>query len=564
MVAMRKLNAFIYFFQPIVFHEYINEFKDSNLRYMNLCDELEEISKHLELDSNPPEIIERLRILSYNYKSNNNILLLIDKLIKKCKKINDFVSLISLYSLKITHLHHLRENLDIVTDLILEIKILSDKNNYIEGLALHHNHKWFIEKFQGNRDQAEIEINEALKLINSKENPDQFIYHLCKYTFAIELWIEHHDSKAATMLEECVPYFLERGLNRSIAQILGTLCVIYQINNNHKKAVKTVEKILRNRDFMKEIAVDTKSIVYYLAGVGQLLQSNLKNANGFLNESLTIFERNHTSIYYNYYFIRILLHIATIQALTGNWDLAYKNICKIEQLLQDENYVKNFDNHSMKYIPHSINLIRFYVYSRLQNFEVNMHKELIESIYSELENQYSNPILLIEYLLNSDLKEENLEKLVKSNFAILRRVKHIIEYQIKKKQPESSVSKNEKSQFRIQILMNRERNIDETYLEKAFTDLLLAKELFIQKRYEEIHLLLKKYENRLDKLEVLEFRIFMEAFIQVGAFKTGDPLGPALQYMAIKKCRQYGFSRLENKLSDYLTMQGNDTIRAMM
>ena len=101
-------------------------------------------------------------------------------------------------------------------------------------------------------------------------------------------------------------------------------------------------------------------------------------------------------------------------------------------------------------------------------------------------------------------------------------------------------------------------------MEKAFTDLLLAKELFIQKRYEEIHLLLKKYENRLDKLEVLEFRIFMEAFIQVGAFKTGDPLGPALQYMAIKKCRQYGFSRLENKLSDYLTMQGNDTIRAMM
>lgn len=75
---------------------------------------------------------------------------------------------------------------------------------------------------------------------------------------------------------------------------------------------------------------------------------------------------------------------------------------------------------------------------------------------------------------------------------------------------------------------------------------------------------MRKYVNRLDKLEVLEFRIFMEAFIQVGAYKTGNPLGPALQYMAIKKCRQYGFSRLENKLLEYLNIQGNDTLRMMV
>ncbi|MCG3224811.1 MAG: hypothetical protein H7647_10115 [Candidatus Heimdallarchaeota archaeon] len=53
----------------------------------------------------------------------------------------------------------------------------------------------------------------------------------------------------------------------------------------------------------------------------------------------------------------------------------------------------------------------------------------------------------------------------------------------------------------------------------------------------------------------MKCRIFMEAFIQVGAYKNGDPLGPALQYMAIKKCRNYGFSRLENKLLDYLQLQ---------
>jgi len=55
----------------------------------------------------------------------------------------------------------------------------------------------------------------------------------------------------------------------------------------------------------------------------------------------------------------------------------------------------------------------------------------------------------------------------------------------------------------------------------------------------------------------------MEAFIQVGAYKNGDPLGPALQYMAIKKCRNYGFSRLEDTLLNYLQLQQNEIARTI-
>jgi len=59
-------------------------------------------------------------------------------------------------------------------------------------------------------------------------------------------------------------------------------------------------------------------------------------------------------------------------------------------------------------------------------------------------------------------------------------------------------------------------------------------------------------------------RIFMESFIQVGTYKNGNPLGPALQYMAIKKCRLYGFSRLENTLLNYMNLQHKDSIKAKM
>ncbi|MCK5409431.1 MAG: hypothetical protein KAJ30_04130, partial [Candidatus Heimdallarchaeota archaeon] len=91
--------------------------------------------------------------------------------------------------------------------------------------------------------------------------------------------------------------------------------------------------------------------------------------------------------------------------------------------------------------------------------------------------------------------------------------------------------------------------------ERAFADLLAAQEYYKINRFAEIYPLLKKYENQTHKIEVLELRVFMEAFIQVGAYKSGDPLGPAHQYMAIKKCRNYGFSRLENTLLNYLDMQ---------
>jgi len=43
----------------------------------------------------------------------------------------------------------------------------------------------------------------------------------------------------------------------------------------------------------------------------------------------------------------------------------------------------------------------------------------------------------------------------------------------------------------------------------------------------------------------------MEAFIQVGKFNNGDPLAPASHFMAIKRCREHNFTRLEELLLDH-------------
>ena len=121
---------------------------------MNLCDELEIISKQIELGLNVPDVVERLKILSYNHNQNAEYvankekkILEIDKLIERCEETEDSVSLITLYSLKITQIHHLMENMPLVVDLAEKIKVISNKCGFKDGITLYHTHKLYIAKF---------------------------------------------------------------------------------------------------------------------------------------------------------------------------------------------------------------------------------------------------------------------------------------------------------------------------------------------------------------------------------------------------------------------------------
>ena len=162
--------------------------------------------------------------------------------------------------------------------------------------------------------------------------------------------------------------------------------------------------------------------------------------------------------------------------------------------------------------------------------------------------------------MNANLTNKQLVEIKNLQNPSTKRVEHIINFLIEKitRKGEQEIMKD------ISILKKRPVEHRMTFVEKAFADLLAAQEYYKLNRFAEIYPLLRKYKNSLKKIEVLELRIFMEAFIQVGAFKNGDPLGPALQYMAIKKCQQLGFSKLENKLLDYLTLQGSDILKIIV
>ena len=122
------------------------------------------------------------------------------------------------------------------------------------------------------------------------------------------------------------------------------------------------------------------------------------------------------------------------------------------------------------------------------------------------------------------------------------------------KENKEEYKKTEKNQLqlnRIKILKERKITKKTTFIENVFADLLIAQQLHYLGRYKEIHSSLDKYKTKLHRIEVLELRIFMKAFIQVGVFNNGNPIAPALHFMAIKRCREHNFSRLEGILLDH-------------
>ncbi len=321
--------------------------------------------------------------------------------------------------------------------------------------------------------------------------------------------------------------------------------------------------ILANRSLFENLPVDVKGIIYYFTGLGYLLDTNLATSESYFDEAYNILKPIYKdSIYFAYYLV-LLSYLATVRGLQGKTELSVDMVKESEALLQTEFIEKYLDKNTKKQITHTHNLIKFYNLSRLSNYNSQENQELQEEINEGCKVHYSEFMTFSEFILNSNLDSDKLHLLLSIDNFSINRVKHLIEFMLEKKKLETEISQEQKILNCIAILRNRVNSGKTTFIEHSSADFLIAQQLFSLKRYAEISPLLKKYESRLHKIEVLEMRIFMEAFIQVGAYKNGDPLGPALQYMAIKKCRNYGFSRLENKLLNYLQLQQKEISRLM-
>ncbi len=313
--------------------------------------------------------IDALRIIAANEKSEG-VRDLINETIKKSLEIEDGISRIHLYELEIKQIFHQTTELPKAEKKLIKMKKQSIEQNYKDGLILSLSIEWGIEKLKGNKENSRRAITQCMTLLGNNNATDEYVYHICRYIYATEQWIDEHNYQCSNILEGLIPYFHRKGFHRSIAQILGMLLIIYQHTQNEAKASYISEQLFSKKYQISQQSDDFQVMSYYLAGVGQLLGHNLKQAENLFNESYVLLNKQlQQSSYYAYYYIRLLSHIAIVQALQGKIALSYENIGKVEKLLEDDFFSKNMDPYSKKQVPHTLNLIKFYVKSRLYGFK---------------------------------------------------------------------------------------------------------------------------------------------------------------------------------------------------
>ena len=503
--------------------------------------------------------LNSIRVIASNYRSDSSVLSIIDKSIEKFIELNDKKGLVNLYGLKVLQLEHIKENLFLVSNLIQEMHCLAEKIEYEEGIALSYAYLWYHEKFKGNKKKSKKAILKAVDITKNLLECDEYIHHFIQYSYAVELWLEDHDTGSSEILEEIIAYYYKNGFYRSFAQTIGLLSIIYLRTQKVEKGLEIIQNVFSNRLFFRKLPYDVKGIVYYFAGLTHMLNTNLYYSEKYFRESYTILKSVIDKSIYSSNFIVLHSFLSMVMALQGKIELASETLQTEDIFLQNDHIKGTLDRNTKNQNNHTQNLTKYYVVSRMGNYHPDNYQVLINNIYHRLNNCYSNFIALSEYILNANLDSTRLKMLLNVDNFSVNRVKHIIEFKIEEEKNDFETHE-EKLLNCISILENRTKTEKTTFIENAYADLLIAQQLFTLNRYTEIYPLLKKYEKQLHRIEVLELRIFMEAFIQVGAYKSGDPLGPALQYLAIKKCRMYGFSRLESILLNYLEIQKNEVL----
>ncbi len=467
---------------------------------------------------------------------------------------NDKKSIIFLLDLKVRQYYNSKNKSGLVDSLLKKIEQLSLSESLDVGLCLYYQLKWLINRFKGRRKEGSKAIELAYKFLEQGSIDDKYTYYGCKYAYALELWLEYRNYDSASLIEECCEYFYSNCFYHGLVMGLGILMIIYQQTQNKEKSMELAKKIIGKGDFPNKLPEEVKAIICYFSGSSNKLCFNLKNSENYLLETQNILRPIYQNSTYSGYYLRGLAHLTACYALQGKLELAYNQMKEVEELIEEGIATRNLDTFGKNQIYHDFNLTRFYIHSRLQGFQIEQLNDLIQDIIDNLDKQHSDAVFFSEFLLNANLFRDQLLEIKNLNNPSTKRVEHIINFLLEK------TTYTEEKQIMDIVSTLRRRPVAErmTLVERAFADLLAAQEYYRIGRFAEIYPLLRKYKSQLNNIEVLELRIFMEAFIQIGAYKNGDPLGPALQYMAIKNCRYYGFSRLESKLLNYLDMQAKE------
>ncbi len=322
------------------------------------------------------EIIHKLRVLSANEKSDR-LISLIEKAIEESSRLNHSIATVKLYELRIKQLFGNQNTISSISKTLQDMKVISRKMNYKEGLILSYSIEWGLEKFIGNQTKSKESILKAMELLKSSKNFDLYVYNTTRYSYAVEIWLEDYNFKSCEIFEECVSYFIKVGNYKGLIHSLGYLSIIYLHMQKRNKTIKIANKILSFKINLDLLPKNLQAIGYFFLGVSFKLQSSLSQAKSFFLKAKQVFEQN--KLIESTYYVPTLSHFLVITALQGNLDTSYKEIAQIEQSLEENDSRTKLTRFNENQIKHTFNLTKYYIYSRTTAFEKIRNQNLVSS-----------------------------------------------------------------------------------------------------------------------------------------------------------------------------------------
>lgn len=464
--------------------------------YKNLQQKLPKVESEEDFFNILPE----LRIYTANVKSNKAL-----NLISSCHQmIAAFATprmLFYLLDLECRMIYDTPANLPIFEKYLKNMEQLLKQIDSPDCVALYEHLLWTFFRLKNDLNKAHKHLLEAWEIVVNNQVSDYTRYFI-QYSYAIEVIVDSRTiDRNLNLLEKCLSYFSITGFYRGAIRTFGWLVRIAIAIKRQQYALSLVERLLNSKvqEVFQQFSSDLQILYYFHIGVAYMGNYQLSKARENLEKGYEIFHTIENRNYYETYFLRILMYLSIIYYLTDERILGKKMVKQIKHRIEDPQ-IRSTLGKTLFQIEHELRVLNHFVsYSKKNK---SSDPEIVEQIYEDCKKYYTDPILLGFFILTAPLSTEQLETLYQTPKANLDRVHYIIDYKIQKIRNDVELKDYERRINCLGVFFRYNLRHDESKMERAFMDALFIRELLFYKKFKEASVVLNRYKDKLNTIEI--------------------------------------------------------------
>ncbi|MHA1687126.1 MAG: hypothetical protein ACTSYD_12110 [Candidatus Heimdallarchaeaceae archaeon] len=465
-----------------------------------LYDKLQHELTKLESPEDFFKILPDLRVYAANFKSDKAL----ELLRSYRKKIEPFATpemTFYLLDLECRQIYGTPASLPIFEKYLANMEQLLTHIDSPDCAALYKHLLWTFLLLKNNIDCAYSSLVEAWEIVTTKQVSDYVRYSI-QYSYALELKYREKTSKIIPLLEECLNYFSKAKLYSGVIRTFGQLIRIAIVIKKQQYAFSLIKwsQIREIEEILPELPEDLKISYYYYIGNTYKNNYYLSQAEKYLKKAYQTALSKKDKSRYETYFVRTMMHLSVIYYLTGKNKLGRKMVRKLKEKIKNPQIRRYLGNYIFQ-IELELRLLEHFINYKKESKNV-LKPENIEKIYEECQKYYTDPILLGFFILTAPLSTEQLEKLYQTPKASLRRIPYIIDYKIQKIRDDFDFKDYERRINCLGVFFRHNRFGEESAMEKAFMDALFIRELLYFHKFYEASIVLDRYKDHLDTIEI--------------------------------------------------------------